>query len=353
MDALGINWGFLLSQIVNLAILLIALRLVLYKPVMRMLDQRAQRIKKGLEDAELASKKAAQAEAEYQRMPNIPILRIRPAVADSVLEQAQSMDAEPSRSTRASLLNGAEEIHQRGDGWFTSELDVRVHISINLGEAEEVEIPSVLGYRIGSDLDLANELVVIFTTYDGLGIDPNGTVFPAANHNASGVGMMLEIARLWDEQQLDTRRSVLFVAWGGGQLDENGAREFLEDHFNFRHLITNNPNDRVTPALVIQLDYIGAGGGDLLIHPDSAPQLIALFEETAEEFKLPVRIEEDTPEFSTDVVTRRFPWISLRWADADISPKDDLFENIELEKIQSFGEALSLALTKIVRETDY
>ena len=67
MDALGINWGFLLSQVVNLAILLIALRLVLYKPVMRMLDQRAQRIKKGLEDAELASKKAAQAEAEYQR----------------------------------------------------------------------------------------------------------------------------------------------------------------------------------------------------------------------------------------------------------------------------------------------
>ena len=287
----------------------------------------------------------ADEEAEYQRMPNIPIFRVRPAVAAALLEQAEV--------TWGSLLKGETGISQQGDGWFASDLDVKIHMALNLGEAEDVEIPCVLGYRAGSDLQVATELVVIFVPYDGLGTDPDGTVFPAANHNASGVGMMLEIARLWDEQQLDTRRSVLFMAWGGGELDENQARAFLEDHFNFRHLITGNPNDRVVPALVIQLDYIGAGGDDLLIHPDSAPELIALFEETAHEFEIPMRFDAEAPEFTDDIVTRRFPWISLRWADADISPTDDVFANIESEKIQSLGEALSLALTKIVRETDY
>ncbi|MBT7783687.1 MAG: M28 family peptidase, partial [Anaerolineae bacterium] len=284
-------------------------------------------------------------ERQYQQTPTLPIFRVRPRVAVSILEQAGV--------TRASLLGGKAEISQRGEGWFTSELNVSIRQSLDLTEAEEVEIPAVFGYRIGSDLDLADELVVVFTTYDGLGTDPNGIIFPAANHNASGVGMMLEIARLWDEQGLDTRRSVLFVAWGGGELDENGAREFLEDHFNFRHLITSNPNDRVEPALIIQLDYMGAGGDALLIHPDSAPDLIILFKETANEFELNIRVETDTPEFSKDVITRSIPWISLRWSDASVVPDEDIFANIEKEKLQSFGEVLSLALTKIVRETDY
>ena len=43
----------------------------------------------------------------------------------------------------------------------------------------------------------------------------------------------------------------------------------------------------------------------------------------------------------------------MRWENALGSPEDGLFKNIEQDKVQSFGEALSLALTKIVRETDY
>jgi ABC-type dipeptide/oligopeptide/nickel transport system permease subunit len=287
----------------------------------------------------------ANPEGDYQKNPTIPIYRIRPGVAASILEQAGV--------TWDALSSGTVDIQQRGDGWFASDLDVRVQMSLQLGEPQDIEIPCVMGYRVGSDLDVATELVVLFVNYDGLGTDPDGTLYPAANHNASGVGMLLEIARLWDEQELDTRRSVLFVAWSGAQLDNDGAREFFEDHFNFRHLITTNPNDRVVPALMLQLDYVGAGGDELLIHPDSSPELIALFEETAQEFEIPVFIDAETEDFSTDVITRRFPWVSLRWSNAGILPTEDSFENISEEKVQSLGEALSLALTKIVRETDY
>jgi F-type H+-transporting ATPase subunit b len=67
LDALGINPGFLVSQIVNFTLLAVLLYLVAYKPILRMLDERSARIKKGLEDAELASKRAAEMEQEFER----------------------------------------------------------------------------------------------------------------------------------------------------------------------------------------------------------------------------------------------------------------------------------------------
>ena len=69
MEALGINLGLLVSQIFNFALLAVLLYLVAYKPILRMLDERSARIKKGLEDAEEASRRAAEMEQEFdQRM---------------------------------------------------------------------------------------------------------------------------------------------------------------------------------------------------------------------------------------------------------------------------------------------
>jgi F-type H+-transporting ATPase subunit b len=47
--------------------LAVLLYFVAYKPIMRMLDQRSERIKKGLEDAEMASRRAAEIEQEFER----------------------------------------------------------------------------------------------------------------------------------------------------------------------------------------------------------------------------------------------------------------------------------------------
>jgi F-type H+-transporting ATPase subunit b len=65
LEALGINLGYLVSQIVNFTLLAVLLYFVAYKPVLRMLDERSARIKKGLEDAEAASKRADEMEQEF------------------------------------------------------------------------------------------------------------------------------------------------------------------------------------------------------------------------------------------------------------------------------------------------
>lgn len=63
---LGINGPFLLAQIVNFIVLLIILRLVLYKPMLKMLEGRRQRIAEGLQAAEVARREAEAERAKLQ-----------------------------------------------------------------------------------------------------------------------------------------------------------------------------------------------------------------------------------------------------------------------------------------------
>jgi ABC-type dipeptide/oligopeptide/nickel transport system permease subunit len=281
---------------------------------------------------------------DYLHTPNIPIFRIRPGTASQLLSQAGA--------SIESLTAEDTEFTQSGDGWFSKDLDATVQMALTLSEPEQVEIPCILGYRSGYDLGLASNLLVLFTTYDGLGTDPDGTVFPGANHSASGIGIMLEIANIWNEQALDPRRSILFVAWPG-QLESEIAKEFFESRSNFSHLITSNPYDTVAPDMIIQLDYAGAGNDELLIHPGSSPRLANLIEETAQMTEISIESRVDTPDFSADIITRKYEWMSIRWSDAQTSPLEDTLEYIDLEKVESIGRILSLTLINLVREADY
>lgn len=281
---------------------------------------------------------------DYLRLPQLPIFRVRPYVAASFLAvddltPENVMDAEPTQS---------------GPGWFTHDLTAVVRMSVALSEPVVTQVPSVMGYIPGSDLDIADELVVLYTTYDGLGTDPDGTVYPAASQGSSGVGLLLELARLWQEQGLDTRRTTLFVAWGGAQLDESGVKEWLEDDFSFRHMRTQAVNSRVIPTILMQLDQVGLGDDVLLIHPQSNKDLAELIIETSQETGLAVSAAADTKEFANSRISNRAPvWIALKWAGPNLLPTEDTAAAIDREKLQDLGQVLALMLTNVARETDY
>ena len=61
MEALGINLPGLITQIISFLILLFVLSKLLYKPVIKMLDDRAERIKTSLSAAEKAKEQAEKA----------------------------------------------------------------------------------------------------------------------------------------------------------------------------------------------------------------------------------------------------------------------------------------------------
>jgi len=68
MDALGINLGLLIVQILVFAIVFLTLNAWIYKPMLNMMETRKQKIAQGLEDARVAAEARANAEKEAAKI---------------------------------------------------------------------------------------------------------------------------------------------------------------------------------------------------------------------------------------------------------------------------------------------
>ena len=77
LGQLGINWQLFLSQAVNFFLLLGILTFFLYKPLMKVLKERTQKIKEGLEKAE-------EADVRLKQVDEIAKEKIKQADQDSI-----------------------------------------------------------------------------------------------------------------------------------------------------------------------------------------------------------------------------------------------------------------------------
>jgi F-type H+-transporting ATPase subunit b len=70
MDALGLNLGYLIVQILNFGILVVVLKAWVYDPIFNLLERRREAIAQGLEDARVAAEARENAEKEAQDVLN-------------------------------------------------------------------------------------------------------------------------------------------------------------------------------------------------------------------------------------------------------------------------------------------
>lgn len=68
MEALGINVGFLVVQIINFGIVFLVLKTWVYKPLVGVLEKRRETIAKAVEDARIATEARANAEKEAEKI---------------------------------------------------------------------------------------------------------------------------------------------------------------------------------------------------------------------------------------------------------------------------------------------
>ena len=103
MDALfgafGIDWKLLIAQGINFGVLIVALYFLLYKPVLKVLEERRQLVAKGVEDAERASEKLAGADKEASSLV---------AKADKEAAELLASAREAGTSERTRLVKEAE-----------------------------------------------------------------------------------------------------------------------------------------------------------------------------------------------------------------------------------------------------
>ncbi len=62
LEKLGVDWKLLLAQALNFFAVLLILRFTVYKPLIKVLEERRKRIEKGMKDAEEAGKHLAKVE---------------------------------------------------------------------------------------------------------------------------------------------------------------------------------------------------------------------------------------------------------------------------------------------------
>ena len=67
MEQLGFHWPSLVVYLLNFSILLVVLYAVGYKPILRILDQRAERIQNSLEEAERIKTESEERQEEMRR----------------------------------------------------------------------------------------------------------------------------------------------------------------------------------------------------------------------------------------------------------------------------------------------
>jgi len=105
---LGLDLGLLLSQIANFGIVLLVLWLVLYKPVLRKLTERADRIKKGIADADEANRLLETTKAQVEQ--DLAAARHQ---AREIVEQATRSGEQQRQEILARAHTDAQEIVSR------------------------------------------------------------------------------------------------------------------------------------------------------------------------------------------------------------------------------------------------
>jgi len=124
------------------------------------------------------------------------------------------------------------------------------------GFGEDVALSNVVAVLPGSDPGRAGESLVIGAHYDHLGRGEQGSsatdrglIHPGADDNASGVAVLLELARVLAGKPQP--RSIVFVAFTGEETDRLGSKHFIEN-------ATSCPVDGM--IAMVNLDTVGRLG---------------------------------------------------------------------------------------------
>jgi F-type H+-transporting ATPase subunit b len=145
VDKLGINLGFFLFQLLNFGLLFFILYVAAWSRVTKLLDERAERIAQGLEDARAAEEARENAERERDKL-----LRQAQAEGQKALEEARQRGEEQGKQAAQDARQEAEQIRTQ------ARTQAEVERNRILGEARDqiVDLAMAAAERlIGEALD--------------------------------------------------------------------------------------------------------------------------------------------------------------------------------------------------------
>lgn len=158
-------------------------------------------------------------------------------------------------------------------------LNIWIEMDLQLSDPRTVPVPNAIGFSGGFDLDAAYELLVIYTSFDGLGISEFGQEGVPQNDLAK-IAILLEIMRTWEENNLDLRRSVLFVMWGG-EGTQNLDDDLMNGIFEKNRLSAKVRTNPVKPALWVEINELSFSTANLVYGDQSSVFLVDIIKQGA------------------------------------------------------------------------
>lgn len=116
LTKLGINWQLLIAQIVNFGIVLAVLTYFVYRPILNVIDQRRERIRKSMEDAKkIEEQKKEMDEFRIEQLKKIDV------ECGAFLERAKREAEGTKQEILASAQEEAARVMKRGEQQLVEE----------------------------------------------------------------------------------------------------------------------------------------------------------------------------------------------------------------------------------------
>jgi len=267
----------------------------------------------------------------------LPGIVVTTAVADELLA--------PSGKRVTELIQAVQEQAARAGGPSPTaspafELDERVRVSVPLTPVREVQATNVVGLLRGSDPDDAKRAVVVGGHLDGVGTDPDGTVFQAANDNGSGPALTIEVARALAARKGELRHSVVIVAFAGEEEGAFGSAAFVD-------AFAAVPGRRESLLGYVNLDVVGCCGTTLSASTES-DTLVERVQKASERLGVTFvrggRGGSDQESFNR----RGVPGTLLNWADIrGIHTTADTIDTVSADRLRTIGRVAALVVLEM------
>lgn len=131
---------------------------------------------------------------------------------------------------------------------------------------------NVIGYIQGSDPQLMDEVIIVGAHLDHLG--RCWELIPGANDNASGVAVMMSVARALAQYDIQMKRSVIFLAFGAEEQGIFGSRVYLDN--------PSFPPEKTYAML--NIDGVGVGNKIGVTAGENHPKLYAFIEKANDQY---------------------------------------------------------------------
>ena len=163
-----------------------------------------------------------------------------------------------------------------------------------------------------------DHLIIVLAQYDSPPLTGGEPISSAANDNASGVAMMLELIRTMQASGYQPNKTFLFIAYAGegqegGEWVYPDISKFLQTKYGF--------STSYDLEAVIEIRGAGAGSGDeVLLSTGGSLRLVELFKSSARRLRIPIKRAEDRidlsvifEEGSTFSTADEAPYVGLYW----------------------------------------